>query len=211
MKNVLDVLTERGFVKQTVYGDDLRKKLETESISFYVGFDPTADSLHIGHYIPIMAMAWMQKFGHKPIALCGGATGMIGDPRPTTERKLLTLEEVQYNAECIKKQLSWFLDFNAENAAVVENNYNWISKINVIEFLRDYGKHFNVSYMINKDVVASRLEKGISQVQLANILNVTKATVNDWEHEKCETNFSMLAKIAKYFNVSTDYLLGLED
>ena len=121
MKNVLDVLTERGFVKQTVYGEDLRKKLETESISFYVGFDPTADSLHIGHYIPIMAMAWMQKFGHTPIALFGGGTGMIGDPSGRSDmRQMLTPEIIDHNINCFKEQMSRFIRFEGDNAAIIE-------------------------------------------------------------------------------------------
>lgn len=175
--NFIEELQWRGLVKDVTDLEGLKERLNNPA-TCYCGFDPTADSLHVGHLQQILLLRRYQKAGHKPIALCGGATGMIGDPRPTTERKLLTLEEVQYNAECIKKQLSWFLDFNAENAAVVENNYNWISKINVIEFLRDYGKHFNVSYMINKDVVASRLEKGISFTEFT----YTILQALDWLH-----------------------------
>ena len=152
MKNVLDVLTERGFVKQTVYGEDLRKKLETESISFYVGFDPTADSLHIGHYIPIMAMAWMQKFGHTPIALFGGGTGMIGDPSGRSDmRQMLTPEIIDHNINCFKEQMSRFIRFDGDNAAIIENNADWLMKLNYVEFLRDIGVHFSVNKMLTAE------------------------------------------------------------
>ena len=175
--NFIEELQWRGLVKDVTDFEGLKERLQNPA-TCYCGFDPTADSLHVGHLQQILLLRRYQKAGHRPIALCGGATGMIGDPRPTTERKLLTLEEVQYNAECIRKQLSMFLDFTGDNAAIVENNYNWISKINVIEFLRDYGKHFNVSYMINKDVVASRLEKGISFTEFT----YTILQALDWLH-----------------------------
>ena len=113
-KNVYDVLKERGFIKQTIYDEDLQKALATEKLKFYVGFDPTADSLHIGHYIPIMAMAWMQKYGHTPIALFGGGTGMIGDPSGRSDmRQMLTKETINHNIECFKKQMSRFILFEA--------------------------------------------------------------------------------------------------
>jgi len=160
----MDFISElqwRGLVKDVTDLDGLRERLKTP-VTLYCGFDPTADALHVGHLQQILLLRRYQLNGHTPIALCGGCTAMIGDPRPTTERKLLTLEEVASNAECIKKQLSLFLDFDCENAAIMDNNYNWLSKISMIEFLRDYGKYFNVNYMINKDIVASRLETGIS-------------------------------------------------
>ena len=160
----MDFISElqwRGLVKDVTDLDGLRERLKTP-VTLYCGFDPTADALHVGHLQQILLLRRYQLNGHTPIALCGGCTAMIGDPRPTTERKLLTLEEVASNAECIKKQLALFLDFDCENAAIMDNNYNWLSKISMIEFLRDYGKYFNVNYMINKDIVASRLETGIS-------------------------------------------------
>ena len=125
MKSVFDVLTERGFIKQTIYEDDLRKLLETESVPFYVGFDPTADSLHIGHYIPIMAMAWMQKFGHKPIALFGGGTGMIGDPSGRSDmRQMMTRETIDHNIDCFKKQMQRFISFEGENGAIIASVFH---------------------------------------------------------------------------------------
>ena len=171
MKNVLDVLTERGFVKQTVYGDDLKKKLETESISFYVGFDPTADSLHIGHYIPIMAMAWMQKFGHTPIALFGGGTGMIGDPSGRSDmRQMLTPEIINHNIACFKEQMSRFISFEGENAAIIENNADWLMKLNYVEFLRDIGVHFSVNKMLTAECFRQRMEKGLTFLEFNYML-----------------------------------------
>ena len=129
-ENVMDVLRERGFIAQTVYEDDLYKMLGSEKVTFYVGFDPTADSLHIGHYIPIMAMAHMQRAGHRPIALMGGGTGLVGDPSGKSElRKMLTREDVNHNVECIKKQMSRFLDFSDDKALIV-NNADWLTNLN---------------------------------------------------------------------------------
>ncbi len=171
MKNVLDVLTERGFVKQTVYGDDLRKKLETESISFYVGFDPTADSLHIGHYIPIMAMAWMQKYGHTPIALFGGGTGMVGDPSGRSDmRQMLTPEIINHNIACFKEQMSRFIRFEGDNAAIIENNADWLMKLNYVEFLRDIGVHFSVNKMLTAECFRQRMEKGLTFLEFNYML-----------------------------------------
>lgn len=167
----------RGLVKDVTDREGLQERLQRPA-TCYCGFDPTADSLHVGHLQQILLLRRYQQHGHTPIAVCGGATGMIGDPRPTTERKLLTLEEVAHNAECIKQQLSHFLRFDGDNAAIMVNNYDWLSKLNIIEFLRDYGKHFNVSYMINKDVVASRLEKGISFTEFT----YTILQAADWLH-----------------------------
>jgi tyrosyl-tRNA synthetase len=171
MKNVMDVLTERGFVKQTVYGDELRKKLETESVSFYVGFDPTADSLHIGHYIPIMAMAWMQKYGHTPIALFGGGTGMIGDPSGRSDmRQMLTPEIINQNIACFKEQMSRFISFEGNNAAIIENNADWLMSLNYVEFLRDIGVHFSVNKMLTAECFRQRMEKGLTFLEFNYML-----------------------------------------
>ncbi|MBR1677225.1 MAG: tyrosine--tRNA ligase [Clostridia bacterium] len=163
MKNVMDVLSERGFIKQTVYGDDLKKLLENESVSFYVGFDPTADSLHIGHYIPIMAMAWMQKYGHRPIALFGGGTGMIGDPSGRSDmRQMLTRETIDHNIECFKKQMSRFISFEGDNAAIIANNADWLLELNYVNFLREIGVHFSVNKMLTAECFKQRMEKGLT-------------------------------------------------
>lgn len=159
----------RGLVKDVTDFEGLKERLNTPIVC-YCGFDPTADSLHIGHLQQIMLLKRYQMAGHTPIILVGGATGMIGDPRMTSERKLLQLEDVQHNAECIKNQLAHFLSFEGSNAAIMENNYKWISQLSVIDFLREYGKCFSVSYMIAKDTVASRLESGISYTEFSYMI-----------------------------------------
>ena len=162
-KNVLDVLKERGFVKQTIFEDELYEKLGTESVAFYVGFDPTADSLHIGHYIPIMAMAWMQRYGHKPIALFGGGTGMIGDPSGRSDmRQMLTVETIAHNIECFKSQMSRFIRFDGENPAIIANNADWLMNLNYVNFLREIGAYFSVNKMLTAECFKQRMEKGLT-------------------------------------------------
>lgn len=171
MKNALDTLYERGFIKQTVYEDDLRKLLETESVPFYVGFDPTADSLHIGHYIPIMAMAHMQRAGHKPIALIGGGTGMIGDPSGRTDmRNMMTRETVENNCAAFRRQMQRFIRFDGENAAIMVNNADWLLDLNYIDFLREIGALFSVNKMLTADCYKSRMEKGLTFLEFNYML-----------------------------------------
>ncbi len=170
-KNVFDVLQERGFIKQTIYEEDLYKMLTEEKVSFYVGFDPTADSLHIGHYIPIMAMAWMQKFGHTPIALFGGGTGMIGDPSGRSDmRQMMTIETINHNIDCFKNQMSRFISFEGENGAIVANNADWLLKLNYVEFLRDIGVHFSVNKMLTAECFKQRMEKGLTFLEFNYML-----------------------------------------
>ncbi len=162
-KNVYDVLKERGFIKQTIYDEDLYKMLGEEKVKFYVGFDPTADSLHIGHYIPIMAMAWMQRYGHTPIALFGGGTGMIGDPSGRSDmRQMLTRESIEHNIDCFKKQMSRFVSFEGENGAIIANNADWLLNLNYVEFLREIGVHFSVNKMLTAECFKQRMEKGLT-------------------------------------------------
>ena len=169
-ENVMDVLRERGFIAQTVYEDDLYKMLGSEKVTFYVGFDPTADSLHIGHYIPIMAMAHMQRAGHRPIALMGGGTGLVGDPSGKSElRKMLTREDVNQNVECIKKQMSRFLDFSDDKALIV-NNADWLTNLNYIDFLREVGVHFSVNRMLTAECYKQRMEKGLTFLEFNYML-----------------------------------------
>ena len=151
MKNAMDILRERGFIKQTVYGEELHKLMDEKSLTFYVGFDPTADSLHIGHYIPIMAMAWMQRCGHRPIALFGGGTGMIGDPSGRSDmRQMMTRETIDHNIACFKKQMS------------IANNADWLLDLNYIDFLRDIGVYFSVNEMLTAKCFKQRMEKGLT-------------------------------------------------
>lgn len=158
MKNVLDVLSERGFIEQTTHDEELREYLASGNVTCYIGFDPTASSLHVGSLIPIMALANMQKSGHKPIALVGGGTGLVGDPSGKTEtRKLLTKEQVDENVIGIKTQLAQFLNFDEEKAVLV-NNADWLSDLKYIPFLRDIGKHFSVNRMIKSESYRMRLE-----------------------------------------------------
>ena len=170
-KNVFDVLKERGFIKQTIFEEELYELLGKESVPFYIGFDPTADSLHIGHYIPIMAMAWMQKFGHKPIALFGGGTGMIGDPSGRSDmRQMMTVETIQHNIECFKSQMSRFISFEGENAAIIANNADWLLNLNYVNFLRDIGAYFSVNKMLTAECFKQRMEKGLTFLEFNYML-----------------------------------------
>lgn len=158
MKNILDILIERGFVENTTHEKELRDYLDKGSRSCYIGFDPTASSLHIGSLVPIMSLAHMQRSGHRPIALVGGGTGLVGDPSGKTEmRKILTPDLVEENALALKKQLSLFLDFNGGKALLI-NNADWLTKLEYIPFLRDIGRHFSVNRMIKAESYKVRLE-----------------------------------------------------
>ena len=171
MEHILDILKERGFIAQMTFEDELYEQLK-QPTTFYVGFDPTADSLHIGHYIPIMAMAHMQRAGHKPIALMGGGTAMIGDPSGKTDmRKMMTVETIDHNVECIKKQMSRFLDFDNDKALIV-NNGDWLRHLNFIEFMRDIGSLFSVNRMLTAECYKARMatENGLSFLEFTYML-----------------------------------------
>ena len=172
MKNALDILRERGFVKQVTFEDDLYKAFDEGMVTFYTGFDPTADSLHIGHYIPIMAMAHMQRAGHKPIALMGGGTAMIGDPSGKTDmRKMMTVETIDNNVAHIKQQMSRFLDFS-EGKAIIANNGDWLRHLNFIDFMRDIGSTFSVNKMLTAECYKARMatENGLSFLEFTYML-----------------------------------------
>jgi len=172
MRNVIDVLEERGFIDNKTHDQELRNHINSGPVTCYIGFDPTASSLHIGSLVPIMALAHMQRNGHRPIALVGGGTGLVGDPSGKTEmRKILTIEDVNHNAEALKKQLSRFIDFGSEKALLV-NNADWLTRIEYIPFLRDYGRHFSVNRMIKAESYRMRLdsEEGLSFIEFNYML-----------------------------------------
>lgn len=171
MKNVMDTLRERGFIKQTVYEDELYEKLGSESVPFYIGFDPTADSLHVGHFMQLIAMKHMQDAGHRPIILIGGGTGMIGDPSGRTDmRSMMTRETVKYHVECFKKQMARFIRFDGENGAIVVDNADWLLDLNYVEFLRDVGVYFSVNKMLTAECYRSRMEKGLTFLEFNYML-----------------------------------------
>ncbi len=169
MKNVYDILAERGFIAQSTDAEELRGYLSS-SASCYIGFDPTADSLHVGSLVPIMALANMQRHGHRPIVLVGGGTGLVGDPSGKTEmRKLLTLDQIEINVAALKKQLSRFLEFG-EGGAMMVNNADWLVGLRYIEFLRDIGRHFSVNRMLAAESYKARLETGLNFIEFNYML-----------------------------------------
>ena len=160
--SVLDVLQERGFIKQMSHEAEIKELLEKEKITFYIGFDPTADSLHVGHFIALMMMSHMQKAGHRPIVLLGGGTGMVGDPSGKDEmRKMLTPEFIAHNIACFKKQISRFIDFS-EGKAIIANNADWLLNLNYVNLLREVGVHFSVNRMLTAECFKKRWEKGLT-------------------------------------------------
>jgi tyrosyl-tRNA synthetase len=169
VQDVFDILNERGFVAQATDVDQLKLYLSTPS-SCYIGFDPSADSLHVGSLVPIMALAHMQRQGHRPIVLVGGGTGLVGDPSGKTEmRQLLTLEQIELNVACLKKQLSRFLDFG-DHKALLLNNSDWLLDLRYIEFLRDIGRHFSVNRMLAAESYKIRLETGLNFIEFNYML-----------------------------------------
>ena len=167
---VYDELKARGLIAQTTNEEKIRDLLNNDKITFYIGFDPTADSLHVGHFVQIMVMSWMQKAGHVPIALFGGGTGMIGDPSGKTDmRKMLTKETIDHNIACFQKQMSRLIDFS-EGKAVMANNGDWLLNLNYIDFLREVGVHFSVNRMLAAECYKQRLERGLSFFELNYML-----------------------------------------
>ena len=170
MGNVYDILEERGLIAQTTHADEIRELLGKEKVTFYIGFDPTADSLHVGHFLQMVVMKHMQDHGHRPIALVGGGTGHIGDPSGRTDmRQMMTLDTINHNCECFKKQLSSIVDFS-EGKAIMVNNADWLLDLNYVEFLRDIGAHFSVNKMLTAECFKQRLEKGLSFLEFNYML-----------------------------------------
>lgn len=172
--SILDDLRRRGLIEQFTNEEAIARDLSSKSVSIYCGVDPTADSIHVGHLLPFLTLGRLQRQGHRPVILVGGATGMIGDPSGrSSERSLLTLEQVAHNVECIRRQVSRFVSFEGENAAVMVNNIDWIGPLTYLEWLRDVGKYFTVNYMLGKESVRSRLEdreQGISYTEFSYML-----------------------------------------
>jgi tyrosyl-tRNA synthetase len=168
--SAFDVLKERGFVQQLTHEDEIKELLEKEKITFYIGFDPTADSLHVGHYVTLMAMAHMQRSGHRPIALIGGGTAMIGDPSGKTDmRKMLTREDIENNVAAFKKQMGRLIDFSNDRA-ILANNADWLLELNYVNFIREIGVHFSVNRMLTAECFKQRLEKGLSFLEFNYML-----------------------------------------
>ncbi len=160
--NVIDTLKERGFIAQMTHEEEMKKLFDEEKVAFYIGFDPTADSLHVGHFLALMAMAHLQRAGHRPICLVGGGTGTVGDPSGKTDmRKMLTREQIDYNGERFKRQMSRFIDFSGDKALLL-NNGDWLLDLNYVQFLRDVGAHFSVNRMLAAECYKQRMERGLT-------------------------------------------------
>ncbi|MGD2150490.1 MAG: tyrosine--tRNA ligase [Desulfobacterales bacterium] len=185
--NLIDILKKRGFIDQTTHENELDEYLETGQVTCYIGFDPTASSLHVGSLVPIMSLAHMQRHGHRPIALIGGGTGLVGDPSGKTEmRQLLTSEMVDENAMGIKKQLSRFIDFSDDKALML-NNADWLTQLEYIPFLRDVGRHFSVNRMIKAESYKMRLEseEGLNFIEFNYMLLQAYDFLELYDHYGC--------------------------
>ncbi len=168
--NVFDTLKERGFIAQTTHEEKIRELLGSENVTFYIGFDPTADSLHVGHLLQLIVMAHMQRAGHKPIALIGGGTAMVGDPSGRSDmRQMLTRDEIAHNGSCFRGQMKGLVDFSDGKALMVDNG-DWLLDLNYVSFLRDVGVHFSVNRMLTAECFKSRMEKGLSFIEFNYML-----------------------------------------
>ncbi|MGM9567021.1 MAG: tyrosine--tRNA ligase [Clostridia bacterium] len=170
MMSVFDTLSERGYIEQCTHEDEIKELLEKEKISFYIGFDPTADSLHVGHFIQIMVMMHMQQAGHRPIALLGGGTAMVGDPSGRSDmRQMMTVDTIDHNVACFRKQMGRFLDFSDDKALIV-NNGDWLRDLKYVDFLREVGSEFSVNRMLTADCYKTRYEKGLTFLEFNYML-----------------------------------------
>ncbi len=171
MNNVFDVLQERGYIEQLTHPEEIKELLGKKSVPFYIGIDPTADSLHVGHFVSLMVASNLQKYGHKPIILVGGGTAVIGDPSGKTDiRKMLTHEDIEHNVNAIKKQIEKFVSFEGENAAIIVNNADWLSTLNYIDFMREIGTLFSVNKMLAAECYKNRLETGLTFFEMGYML-----------------------------------------
>ena len=171
MSNIFEELTQRGYTEQLTHPEEIKNLLDNESISFYIGFDPTADSLHVGHFISLMVASHMQKAGHRHIILIGGGTATIGDPSGKTDmRRMMSREEIDHNVECFKKQIAKFLSFEGENAAIIVNNADWLLDLKFINFAREIGSLFSVNKMLAAECYKQRMERGLTFFELSYML-----------------------------------------
>lgn len=171
MIDIMKTLEERGFIEQLTHEEEIKKLLEKEKISFYIGIDPTADSLHIGHFIALMVASHMQKAGHRPVILVGGGTATIGDPSGKTDmRKMMTRETINHNVEEIKKQIEKFVTFEGDNAAIIVNNADWLLDLKYVEFMREIGSQFTISRMLAQECYKNRLETGLTFFEMGYLL-----------------------------------------
>ena len=171
MKNVFDILDERGYIEQLTHLKEIKELFEKESVPFYIGIDPTADSLHVGHFVSLMVAGHMQRCGHKPIILVGGGTATIGDPSGKTDmRRMMSREEINHNVECIKKQVEKFVSFEGENKAIIVNNADWLLDLKFVEFVREIGSLFSVNKMLSAECYKQRLETGLTFFEMSYML-----------------------------------------
>ncbi len=171
MNNIFDVLQERGYIEQLTHPEEIKELLGKQSVPFYIGIDPTADSLHVGHFVSLMVASNLQKYGHKPIILVGGGTAVIGDPSGKTDiRKMLTREDIDHNVAAIKKQIEKFVSFEGENAAIIVNNADWLLNLNYIDFMREIGTLFSVNKMLAAECYKNRLETGLTFFEMGYML-----------------------------------------
>lgn len=171
MRNIFDILNERNYIEQMTHPEQMKEMFSKECVPFYIGFDPTADSLHVGHFVSLMVASYMQKCGHKPILLMGGGTAIIGDPSGKTDmRKMLTKEDINHNVECIKKQISNFVSFEGENAAIIVNNADWLCNLNYIDFMREIGSKFTINKMLAAECYKNRMDTGLTFFEMGYML-----------------------------------------
>ena len=186
MENIYDVLKERNLIKQITFEEEFKEMVSNKKTSVYLGIDPTADSIHIGHFIPLMMMSYFQKCGHRPIILIGGGTAFIGDPSGKTDmRKMLSKEEISKNVDNIIKQVSKFISFEGDNAAIIVNNGDWILDLNYMEFIRTYGVYFNVNHMLAAECFKQRMERGLTFFELNYMLMQSYDFLHLFETEGC--------------------------
>lgn len=171
MQNVMDILEERGYIEQLTHPKEIKELFGKESVPFYIGIDPTADSLHVGHFVSLMVASHLQKYGHRPIILVGGATAAVGDPSGKTDmRKMLSKEELAHNVECLKQQISRLVSFDGDNGAILVNNADWFSNVKFVDFMREIGSLFSVNKMLAAECYKQRLETGLTFFEMGYML-----------------------------------------